>query len=140
MQKKVSIAIISVLFLGSLFWVVPALRSYSYSSQQRQLANTLGVALGNYRETDFPFQYFDQTLKPGMSIKDVHQIMRGYELTFKCQDWGEVYFYYSKDEKDAFKYMLLYDDDGKFESFITDDPYNSMGISTSGCAEGLLDD
>jgi len=136
-MKKILIMIL-ILGLCALPWLVSELKSLSYAPQQKQVAEVFKVDLKNYREVDFPFQYFDETLKPGMSIKDVHQIMRGYELTFKCQDWGEVYFYFSKNEKEAFKYMILYDDSGKFESFITDDPYNSMGVSTSSCVKGLL--
>ena len=130
--------VIGVLLLCSLFWIIPILRSYSYLSQQRQLANILGVSLDDYRQFDFPFQYFDEALKPGMSIKDVHQIMRGYELVFKCRDWGEIYFYFDRRDKYAFKYLILYDDNKKFESLIVDDINNSMSVSANGCEEGYL--
>ena len=140
-MKKIIIVVILILilFLCTLPWTISEIRSLRYRAQQKQLAEIFEVDLKNYRVVDFPYQYLAEKLQPGMSTKEIHQIVRGYTEAFKCKDWAEVYFYFSSNEEQAFKYKMLYEN-GQFESFITDDGYNSMGVSINGCERGLLDE
>jgi len=126
------------LVLGLIFlFVMQTLKKPPYIEKQEQLADILGVKLEDYRQVDFPRDYFSQTLKPGITISEVHNIVIGYEKVLKCGDWAEVYYFFNSSDEEAFRYKILYVD-GFYDSFIVDDFYDSMKISLSGCTEGLL--
>ncbi len=139
MKKRISLFILFLVitfFILQLYWII---RSIPYKEKQNQLAETLGVDIDNYRKIDFPSEYFSLALKRGMSIREVHHIMQGYEWVLRCYDDSEIYFYFSSDSTNSFKYEILYD--GRFyDSLIADDVYDDSTVTTYGCVEGLLDE
>lgn len=131
--------VLLILSLCSLPVLWSKVREISYAQKQRRLADMLGVNLEEYRKVDFPRDYFAKTLTAGMSITEVHSIIKGYDLSLKCGDWAEVYYYFGTNNKESFRYKILYDGE-TYDSFLVDDIYDSMKISVVGCVEGLLDD
>lgn len=138
MNKKLLI-IIGIVGLCSLPWLWPRLKTIPYLYQQKELAEFLGVDIKDYRQADFPYEYFANTLTPGMTIREVHQIMRGYEKVLYCGDYSEIYYYFSTDDDKSFRYEIMYAE-RRFDEFTTDDIYDSWRISIDGCAEGLLEE
>ncbi|MBI5822915.1 MAG: hypothetical protein HZB18_02735 [Chloroflexi bacterium] len=128
------LALVMLLLLPKLYWAIKAI---PYREKQEQLAQTLGVNIHNYRRFDFPFDYFLQELKPGMPIREIHRIIRGYDRVLRCDDYAEVYLYFSPPGTDSFKYMILYDEKF-FRSFITDDIFGDRTVSINGCVDGKL--
>jgi hypothetical protein len=107
--------------------------------QQREaLAQQLGVEIVDFpSETLFPAGYLEAVLKPGASVEEVHRIVQGYELALVCQDDAEVYYFYRKDDFEAVRIQLLYDDDKRFYELRTEDN-DSMTIYTGNCEVGQL--
>jgi len=105
---------------------------------QQQLAAQLGVEIDDYPyQSAFPDGYFYSALKPGMSIQEVHAIVRGYAKVLQCGDYAEIYYYYDTADTSAHRFRLFFDDDGNFEAFQGEDD-DSRTIRTDGCAAGLL--
>ncbi len=139
MKKRILFFILflaSMLFISQLYWII---RAMPYKEKQNQLAENLGVDIENYRRIDFPSEYFSLALKPGMSIREVHHVMQGYEWVLRCDDYAEIYFYLTPYSTTSFKYEILYD--GKiYDSLITDDIYDDTTVTTYGCVEGMLEE
>lgn len=103
-----------------------------------ELAQILGVDIQKYEPDMFPVNYFQQALSPGMSIKEVHQIVKGYQKSLICpRANAEVYYFYSYDDEGV-KIKLTYDlADNSYVDMIIDDNNSSL-INVNGCAPGLL--
>jgi len=109
------------------------------NKQQDGLAQRLGVAVEDYPYTDsFPGGYFYTVLQPGMSKDEVHSIVVAYEQAFTCYGLDELYYYYSMDDTDAFRFMVLYDNQGNFFRMEGEDD-DSSTLSKEGCTLGLLE-
>lgn len=137
MKKRIWIVIFilaSLFFLPKLYWAIKAL---PYREKQERLAITLGVDINRYRRVDFPSDYFFQELKPGMSVYEIHQIIKGYDQVLRCDDYAEVYFYFNPPDTEPFKYMILYNEK-LFKSFITEDLSGDRRIALDGCTAGVL--
>src|SRR5262249_46383763 len=113
-----------------------------YWIQQRMLAKELGVNIDDYPYPHaFPNGYFYSVLKPGMTIEQVHDIVKGYKKVFNCGDY-EVYYYFSSSDSHALKFESNYDlsadkQDYVFLSLEVEDS-NSRTIFVDGCTSGLL--
>ena len=120
--------------------------SYLYGKQEKKLAELFGINLVEYkRNNSFPYQYFVDNLEKGMSVHEVHQVMRGYEKVLKCGEATEVYYYYYKDDGLAYRYQIIYDEGKYFGNGYGDfrihegtrgDDY-LLGYE-NGCMDGLL--
>ncbi|MGD8456672.1 MAG: hypothetical protein PVF83_09830 [Anaerolineales bacterium] len=78
-------------------------------SKEEKLAMEFGVTkdeLSRYRYI-FPYYYFDEKLEPGMSIKEVHEIIKGYEVMYDC-GIDEIYYFYSTNQRRALRIMVSY--------------------------------
>lgn len=107
--------------------------------QQRELAGELGVRTADYSIPDtFPIGYFRAELQSGMPAADVHAIVRGYEAAYRCEEHAwEVYYYFSRDDARALRFLVAYDSDLRFEYLGTEDS-GQRTISVDGCAPGRL--
>jgi hypothetical protein len=139
MNKKLFRILIAIIGLCSLLWLLPWLKAIPYISQQQKLAEFLEVDIKDYRQTDFPYEYFAQALTPGMSIREVHQVVRGYDRVLSCGDYSEIYYYFHIDDYKAFRYEIMYIEK-RLKEFSTDDIYNSWRISSDGCVDGQLEE
>ena len=50
-----------------------------------------------------------------MTSDEVHRIVRGYEAVYRCYEehQNELYYYFSTDEKEATRFLIFYDLEGK---------------------------
>lgn len=107
------------------------------TKRQEELAQRLGVAIEDYPYADsFPGGYFYTVLRSGMSKDQVHSIVVEYEVVYTCSKWRELYYYYSVDDNDAFRFMILYDNQGNFFRMEGEDD-DSSTLSKDGCTLGL---
>jgi len=114
------------------------------AQQQEQVAKALNAKPEDYKNLgEFPFGYFYKHLQKGMTIKDVHGLVREYESVFNCTHPTsydkEIYYYYSNNDDVALRFVVFYDDENKFVSLLSEDT-NSRSISIKGCTEGRLKD
>lgn len=125
--------------LVALWLGVKLVNDLSFKIKQRDLAERLGINLGDYPPiTLFPQNYFLSVLKPQMTKSDVHEIVIGYDLALTCGSGGELYYYYSKDKADAMRFMVFYDFDGKFHKLVGEG--DSNWLYDKDCVPGLTDE
>lgn len=63
--------------------------------QQEKLARTLDVRIDDYPYPySFPSGYFYSILKPGMTMEEVHQLIKGYKKILNCHNVSEIYYFY----------------------------------------------
>ena len=129
--------ILSLLLAFGYLWTT-ANPFWPYWFRQQQIAQDLGVKISDYPQANaFPVGYFRHALKPGMSIAEVHGIVRDYEAAFACDSRnGEVYYYFSSDPSGALRFEIAYDQDMNFDSLGTEDVHQRT-ISIDGCVPGL---
>jgi hypothetical protein len=112
--------------------------------QREELARELGLDPQIYgRIPYFPIGHFDETLPRGTPISQVHQIVKGYEAVFVCEDYIEMYYYYSTSDEDALIFTISYEDNKELKqkvrrNILTDDD-NSGWLPYGNCTPGLLD-
>jgi hypothetical protein len=116
--------------------------------QKRVLAQALKIDTEKYPlHRGFPINYYGDTLTPEMTVTEVHQIIRGYHIAFRCGNDTEIYYYYSGDDRRALRFEVWYNQEYnqsrsaygqmKFSSIRGEDS-NSRTISIKGCEPGLL--
>ncbi len=134
---KKTLWLISILGVILMLVIMPAIKKRSLEKKQDKLAILLGIDIEDYDRADFPKVYFYNALKLGMTSDDIHQIVRGYETVYHCKDiQSELYYYFSMDHEEAIRFMLFYDEEGKYYDFISEDS-NSRLFGTPGyCIEG----
>jgi hypothetical protein len=120
------------------------IRTFVYVSpkdrMQRDLAQVLGVNIEDYpSKKTFPSGYFYTILQPGMTLTEVHDNVKGYEMVLHCGSRSEIYYYLSPELQDAERFELRFDDQGKYSDFEGEDP-NSRTIQTFDCEPGLLEE
>ena len=142
-MKKESTTIKALLVLVTLLTVLICLLPAAYeqvyvpySRERKSLAKELGVNINNYRARLFPFDYFEETLKPGMSSDEVHSIVRGYKTVMRCGTNAEIYYFFSTDVDKAERYLVSYDEKGKLEFTIIE--ADSYSLSDITCVPGRL--
>lgn len=107
--------------------------------QQEKLARTLEVRIDDYPYPfSFPSGYYYSVLKPGMTIKEVHQLIKSYEKVLNCHNVSEIYYFYDSSEEKAERFEIRYDDQKQFIEFKGEEK-DSRSIQTIGCVEGLLE-
>jgi hypothetical protein len=110
--------------------------SNPYQSQQEALAKQLGVKIEDHSYPKaFPEGYFYEVLKPGMSPHEVHEIIKYYDVIYSCEDYKEIYYYFSKNDDQALRFQIFYDKEGKFEKLQGEDD-NSKYIKVNDCILG----
>ena len=116
-------------------------RDLELKPQQEKLAKSLGVNIQDYPYShDFPSGYFFSALKPGMTIREVHAIVKGYKEVYRCFGYTELYYYFSGDVRKAVVFLLTYNKSGKFIDLTGNDPFsNSFGVGSE-CSIGLLEE
>ena len=136
MKKMRFIYVLMALIL--LFVCVRYINTGIQDRKERDLAQRLGIDRDAYPDNEsFPTSYFYKTLKPGITtIKEVHEIVREYELVLQCYRGSEVYYYYSKDDDETLRFEIWYDFDGKYSKILGEN--DSYRINTESCGPGLL--
>ena len=130
--------IITMVIITRLF-IFPQLELNRRIHLQKVLASDLGIQIGDTYNPFFPIGYFDFVLKPGMDISEVHKIVTGYKMVFRCY-WGkEIYYYFSSEDDQALRFQIFYDNLGKYDELRSEDQ-NSRTIRTDNCENGLLDE
>lgn len=107
--------------------------------KERDLAQRLGIDIDAYPHISrFPKSYFLIVLKPDMTRKEVHEIVKEYEQVLHCRRSSEIYYYYSKNDAKALRFKVVYDFDGRYVKLMGED--DSTMLVDEGCAPGLLDE
>lgn len=120
--------------------ILPAMIITPRERMQQELAKELGVEIKDYPyPVSFPSGYFYAVLKPGMSVAEVHQIVKGYEKVVNCGNVSEIYYYFSAEVEQAKRFKIVYDNDGKFSRFEGEED-DSRTLQTDGCIPGLMDE
>jgi hypothetical protein len=120
--------------------LMPAMKSNVQKGQQEELAKSLGVKIDDYPYPGiFPGGYFYSVLKPGMTYREVHKIVRGYLSEYLCFGTDEYYFYFSEKPDDYWLWALVFDEQGHFVRIESDTEPNSrtLGLDSS-CVRGEL--
>ena len=105
--------------------------------KQQELAELLDVDIADYPTPNrFPFEYYYTVLEEGMSIDEVHEIVRGYMNVYHRQR-AEIYLFYYEDNSQAMPLKILYDDNFRFVTIVAGDP-DSGGITLSGSEPGRI--
>jgi hypothetical protein len=118
---------------------------YLPTIQRNNMAKELGIkSIDEYPPPiNFPYGYFESLLKPGMSLEEVHKIVRGYKRVLTCNKnkkiyyFEEIYYFYSIDDEKALRMRILYDPEKRFKEIRVED-LNSRTYSVTGCDEGEL--
>ena len=139
-MKKYCVICVSLVFLLCVLLVCFLLSDWNidpYLRERKILADELGVNINKYRPIDvFPSNYFFEVLESGMSSEEVHQIVKGYEAVFIC-DWNlEYYYFFSSDSDKAVRFIISYDDKGKFEFFDSEGDERYLHYFVDGCVPG----
>jgi hypothetical protein len=126
----------SIFFCILITIILFACNSNPYHKQQQALAEQLGVKIEDYPYPRiFPHYYFSEILRTGMSPKEVHNIVKGYDEIFVCGDYKEIYYYFSRNDDKALRLQIFYDNDHKYVSLQGEDD-NSRYIKTEDCIYG----
>lgn len=134
-----SIFVLICIVAGLFVWIRPLLVTTPREQMQQELAIELGVEIGEYpHPSNFPLGYFFTVLKPGMSISEVHKIVRGYKKALRCGETMEVYYYLGENIEDSVRFWIYYDEQGKFREFQGEG--DSGRRSTSWCSPGLQEE
>ncbi len=144
-MRKIILLMITVLLLLSItIWVIKANTEKSnYRLKQETLAERLGVRIQDFPpESYFPAGYFARVLRPGMSVGEVHSLVREYDKVLRCRfDENfydrEVYYFYSDMDKYVVRFELFYNRQQKYERFQGEDR-NSSTLMSEGCETGLI--
>lgn len=106
---------------------------------QANLAKELGIKIKDYPyQSAFPVGYFFTVLQPGMTTDEVHKIVVRYHKVLNCHKLSEIYYYFSSDLKDAKRFEIIYDGQGKYIR-IEGEEDNSRTLQTFGCEEGVIE-
>lgn len=134
--------LLGCLLSSTLFAISKANPYWPYILQQRKLAESLGVEIADYPASyAFPAGYFHEILQPGMTLNEVHTIVKGYINVYNC-GYKEVYYYFSNNDNRAIRFEVIYKqvDDGEylFLKLQTEDD-NSRSIHVGNCKSGLIE-
>jgi len=105
---------------------------------QQKLATELGIKIQDYPYPwDFPMGYFIKVLKPGMTYKDIHSIIRGYIDVSNCGGVTEIYDYFGTTPEDRLRFYVHYNKSGEYIEMQEENPAEG-DILSDGCNQGLL--
>ena len=135
--------ILTVLAIGLVWFFLQ--NTNPYQSKQDKLAIEMGVKIADFPyEKSFPASYFNEVLKPGMTIGEVHRIIKGYEKAYRCRSpletyyYREVYYYYSTEDTKALRFQIFYDKQEKYTRLEGEDA-DSRTILTNDCELGIVE-
>jgi hypothetical protein len=143
--KYIMLLIVLLVFMA--LYMPPSIRLYARNAtirqQQGKLAEELEVKIQDYPyESSFPIGYFVSALQPGMTLNEVHAIVKGYKEIYQCFGFAELYYYYSSDEEESIAFMISYDENKKFVDLRGIDYASAPSHSSEGepvaCSPGLL--
>lgn len=135
----VFVCVFSCLFIIAIFLITSRLTPNPLEEAQQDLARELGVRIEDYPYPGgFPSGYFGTVLVPGMSISEVHNIVRGYKQVLHCGKGMEVYYYLTTDIRDTERFFIYYDEQGRYSRLIGEDNDSRRNIDGNWCSEGLL--
>lgn len=140
-----TLAKLSLAGILTIFLCVSCIETYPrwLRQQQASLAQELGVNMEDYGPAiRFPWGYLESQLTPGMSIREVHQLMPIHAAVYRCENntgtvFTEVYYFFSEDEDRAVRIEVIYLEDGKLRDIRPEDR-NSRRLSVIGCDPGYL--
>jgi hypothetical protein len=125
--------LLSCMVLAAILLLVPSIMNLQTEWERAKLARSIGVNIEDYPYPAlFPVPYFSKILMPGMSVAEVHQVVRGYKKVYRCRE-REVYYYFSNDDKRALRFEVLYDSNYRYEEVESEDD-NSQTISIKDCS------
>lgn len=139
MKRKTLLMVIFAMVCMIIVWVCSScINRNPYLNAQERLAEQLGVRIEDYTDPLlFPAGYYYTILKPGMNLNEVHNAIQGYEKVFHCGIYSEIYYYFSKDDSKAIRFVIVYDEEGKYR-FIEGEEPDSRTIRLDGCVPGLI--
>lgn len=130
--------IITILFLLLITACALTMTNNNFQAKQEALAKVLNVKINDYPDTErFPLGYYESVLVPGMSVHDVHALIKGYDIVYNCYGTDELYYYFSKDENDAVRFKIYYSTQQTYENILGEDN-NSRTLSVGECIKGPL--
>lgn len=134
-----TVVVLVCFFVFVFLWVWPLITTSPREQVQQSVAKELGVEIGDYPYPySFPASYFRTLLKPGMSISEVHSIVRGYDKALRCGAHGEIYYYLNEGSEVSVSVWILYDTHGKFHEIRGES--DSGGPITDECSPGLQEE
>jgi len=129
------VSLILLIFLGFI------INAIYFKFEQIKIAHILGVKIKDYPPSQyFPQGYFLLKLQTGMSVEEVHSIMKGYVSVKKCGDDMEQYFFISdKQDMNVLLLDLIFSEE-KFllDKIVTFDRGNNPITTT--CVLGQLEE
>ena len=133
------IFILLCLLVTAILWVRPLVTTSPREKLQQALAKELGVKIDDYPYPySFPAGYFFTILKPGMTVSNVHEIVRAYDKVFRCGKTAEVYYYLIEDPEDFVSIWVVYDEQGTYRELRSEG--DSGRTSTDWCSLGLQEE
>ena len=136
--------LLSILTLIALL-LTSCIETYPRELREKQelMAQELGVKVNDYSPAiRFPWGYLRVRLIPGMSVKQVHQIIPKHEAVYRCKTDSvpsEIYYFFSKDDDKALRIEVVYDEHKRYQ-FLRPEDKNSARISVRNCESGYLDE
>jgi len=123
MIKKILIIFLGILLFSIFIICIKSYREQKYFSQeQEKIAKILGTQIENFPPSQhFPYGYFDKKLKKGMSLSEVHSIMKGYVSVYRCSDLLENYYFISENDNNTLEFSIIYDEDKLFSELISEE-------------------
>jgi hypothetical protein len=113
---------------------------------QAELASILNVKIDEYPfPEDFPFFYYQAVLEKGMTVDEVHEIVKGYDYALNCWGYDEIYYYFGLHHNDSINFMITYDELGKAKWVISGNSDSGpdfptiYSVENGECTEGLLE-
>ncbi len=138
MKKRTSLFVVIIIIVA--LFIVSISGYISHRLKQEHLARELGVRIHDYPGEDiFPVGYFEKVLEPGLTVDQVHNMVKGYTNVFHCSKDIELYYYFSADDDKATRFAILYTNDGKLHEVISQDP-NSHTLNSVVCDPGLIEE
>jgi hypothetical protein len=123
----------------AILWLLPVVTTSPREKLQQDVAKELGVTIDDYPYPySFPAGYFFTILKPGMTVAEVHNIVRAYDKVFRCGKTAEVYYYLIEDPEDFVSIWVVYNEQGTYRELRSEG--DSGRTSTDWCSPGLLDE
>jgi len=70
-------------------------------------------------------------------MEEVHRLIQGYEVAYRCPHRREVYYYYSSNDNEALRFEVSFDENQRVLGLSGEDS-NSRVISINDCSPGWL--
>lgn len=139
MKTKIIFAVVLIIISSLIVFLWSVSFRNPHSIKQAELANYLQVQIEDFPyQYSFPVGYFYSVLRPGMTVDEVHSIVKGYEKVLNCGASSEIYYYFSTEDSNALRLEIYYTSQGTYEDIMGEDN-NSSTLWTEGCISGLIE-